>query len=124
MVVMIAFLVSMLQISICLVYKLSADGLSKCQVFRNMTAIVFENGYPKNYQAGNRRLLRHHSVVISDAFTGHNFIVCGRRGCGVELCITAHGLYIGFLLVASVVMYRIYMKLIFRQDLMEAYMEE
>ena len=50
---------------------------------------VFENGYPKNYQAGNRRLLRHHSVVISAAFTGHNFIVCGRRGCGVELCITA-----------------------------------
>lgn len=42
----------------------------------------------------------------------------------MELCITAHGLYIGFLLVASVVMYRIYMKLIFRQDLMEAYMEE
>ena len=33
-----------------------------------------------------------------------------------------HGLYIGFLLVAAVVMYRIYMKLIFRQDLMEAYM--
>ena len=30
----------------------------------------------------------------------------------------------GFLLVAAVVMYRIYMKLIFRQDLMEAYMEE
>lgn len=41
MVVMIAFLVSMLQISICLVYKLSADGLSKCQVFRNMTAIGY-----------------------------------------------------------------------------------
>ena len=38
--------------------------------------------------------------------------------------MTLHGLYIGFLLVAAVVMYRIYMKLIFRQDLMEAYMEE
>lgn len=85
---------------------------------------VFENGYPKNYQAGNRRLLRHHSVVISAAFTGHNFIVCGRRGCGVELCITAARLVYRLLLVAAVVMYRIYMKLIFRQDLMEAYMEE
>ena len=35
-----------------------------------------------------------------------------------------HGLYIGFLLLAAVVMYHIYGKLIFGQDMMEAYVEE
>ncbi|MCR1980084.1 ABC transporter permease, partial [[Clostridium] innocuum] len=125
MVVMIAFLVSMLQISICLVYKLSADGLSKCQVFRNMTAI----GYLKT---DIRKIIKQEIVgfygIILLLSLPPLLVITSLFAAGGDVAwsfvLQLHGLYIGFLLVAAVVMYRIYMKLIFRQDLMEAYMEE
>ena len=125
MVVMIAFLVSMLQISICLVYKLSADGLSKCQVFRNMTAI----GYLKT---DIRKIIKQEIVgfygIILLLSLPPLLVITSLFAAGGDVAwsfvLQLHGLYIGFLLVAAVVMYRIYMKLIFRQDLMGAYMEE
>ena len=125
MVVMIAFLVSMLQISICLVYKLSADGLSKCQVFRNMTAI----GYLKT---DIRKIIKQEIVgfygIILLLSLPPLLVITSLFAAGGDVAwsfvLQLHGLYIGFLLVAAVVVYRIYMKLIFRQDLMEAYMEE
>lgn len=125
MIVMIAFLVAMIQISICLIYKLSADGLNKRQVFRNMIAI----GYLK---ADIRKIIKQEIigfygtililslpplVVITSLFTA---------GGDVEwsFAVQLHGMYIGFLLLAAVVMYHIYVKLIFRQGMMEAYVEE
>lgn len=121
MVVLIAYIVSILLTSICIVYKLSTDALNKKWIFHNMIAI----GYLK----------KDIKVIIRQEVIGFFFfllLVCLPLLSSLALIFALGGavsyrfiigilaIFVGMVCCAGIAMYFLYCKLIFQKDLTQA----
>lgn len=115
MVVMIAFIVTMIMICICMLYKLAADGLSKKQVFLNMIAI----GYLKQ---DIRKIMRQEiigffgSVILLSMplLVVVTTLFANAKDIPWSFAMGLLMAFIGFLTAAALLMYVIYCRIIFQ----------